>query len=228
MAQKKILLKTTIGEIEDDWHIGRFSVLANHLKSLGHKVTTLNRREQNGDDIDLAGLAASDFDQLWIFAVDVEDALTAVDAEHIDAFRARGGGVLITRDHEDMGDCLLKLGELGMAHHFHSNNCEPDAARHQIDDKVTTNISWPNYHTGANGDYQTVETPNPMHPLVLRDDGTPLAYLPAHPHEGVVSVPDGAGAFAEEIIRGKSIITGNSFGAAVAFSGQLGDNGGPL
>lgn len=30
----RILVKTTIGQVADDWHVGRFSLLTDHLRSL--------------------------------------------------------------------------------------------------------------------------------------------------------------------------------------------------
>ena len=39
----KILLQTTIPTVEDDWHIGRFSLLARHLRDEGHDVTARDR-----------------------------------------------------------------------------------------------------------------------------------------------------------------------------------------
>ena len=165
-------------------------------------------------------LTRSDFDQLWLFAVDIESALTDRDAFEIQSFRERGGGVMATRDHEDMGDSLLKLGLLGAVHNFHSSNCELDPLRHHPDDKVTDYISWPNYHSGANGDYQTVATPNSQHPLVKRANGEPIEFLPAHPHEGVVSVPKDAKDFANEILIGRSAVTNHAFGCAIAIENE--------
>src|SRR6202011_4638203 len=107
-----------------------------------------------GDDADLEAAASGAFDQIWLFAVDVTGALTATDVAHVDAFRRRGGGVLLTRDHQDLGACLTKLGALGATQHFHSVNPEPDPARHRPDDQGTPTIVWPNYHSGANGDLQ--------------------------------------------------------------------------
>ena len=228
MESKHILLKTTINDVIDDWHIGRFSLLKAHLENCGHRVSAYDRRTNPSNDIDLADLASSDVDQLWLFAVDVVDAITEADAIAIQTFRERGGGLLLTRDHQDLGTSLLKLGLVGHAHHFHACNPEPDPSRHAIDDTVNPDISWPNYHSGANGDYQVVALPNPNHPLVQRADGTPLQFLPTHPHEGVVSVPDAAHGFAKEINRGKSLVTGNEFCCAVAFSEQLSDEGQPL
>ena len=56
MSQKKILLKTTIGDVDDDWNISRFSILKSHLESLGHEVTASNRRGLHDRDTDLENL----------------------------------------------------------------------------------------------------------------------------------------------------------------------------
>jgi hypothetical protein len=52
----RILLQTTIPATEDDWHVGRFSLLGKHLSSLKDReglplCDVLSRdRELNGDD----------------------------------------------------------------------------------------------------------------------------------------------------------------------------------
>ena len=66
----RILLKTTIGAIENDWNVGRFSLLAEHLRSLRdasgtplYEVVARNRAENAaGDDVDLAELADGAYD----------------------------------------------------------------------------------------------------------------------------------------------------------------------
>ena len=216
MNAKTILLKTTI-TAKDDWHIGRFSILKRHLQDCGHHVLAQDRRVAGGNDYDLDSLTENGVDQVWLFAVDIEDALTPDDAAALTAFREQGGGLLITRDHEDMGSSLLQLGDVGEAHHFQTRNPEPNEDRRCVDDTVTDYISWPNYHTGANGDYQTISTPLRDHPLVLRESGEPITYLPSHPHEGVVSRPKRAAGYADVVIEGRSKTTGNVFGSAVAF-----------
>ena len=60
---------------------------------------------------------------------------------------------MTARDHQDLGSCLSALGSIGRLNHFHDQNPEADARR---DDQDNPNISWPNYHSGANGDYQPV------------------------------------------------------------------------
>jgi hypothetical protein len=199
----RILLKTTIPYTEDDWHIGRFSRLVRHLKDEGHDVTARDRVEDGqSNDVDLMRLAEGEWRQLWLFAVDATGALTATDCTNIRCFRALGGGTMLTRDHQDMGSCLVGLGLVGAAHHFHSVNPETDPARQQRDDPYTDDISWPNYHSGANGDVHEITITEPAHPVLIRSNGpgNPIRYLPAHPHEGAVSVPEGA----EKVARARS------------------------
>src|SRR5262249_18447335 len=117
----------------------------------------------------LSNLAHSDYDQLWLFAVDVGNGLTPEDCAGINAFRARGGGALVARDHMDLGCSVCCLAGIGAAHHFHSRNVDPSAPA-VGDDPFTVAISWPNYHSGANGDYQRIEPIEPVH-AVLRGLG---------------------------------------------------------
>jgi hypothetical protein len=228
---QKILLKTTIPFTEDDWHIGRFSVLAAHLESLrddrGAQAFTVTGRDRatrlsGDDDQDLIELPDSDFDQLWLFAVDVGGGLSTADASAIQRFRARGGGLLFTRDHHDLGACLLKLGEIGGAHFFNSANREPEPWRHCIDDVHDPRISFPNYHSGRNGDLQMIEPESPLHPLLYRNGGSErILRFPAHPHEGTVGVPAAAGAYARVIARGRSRTSGRDFNLIVVFDPAL-------
>ena len=160
----RILLKTTIGSLENDWNVGRFSLLAQHLRSLRdlsgsplYEVVARDRGENAaGDDVDLAELAGGAYDQLWLIGTDVTGALTAGDVEHITRFRRQGGGTLLSRDHEDLGACLTRLGALGTTQHFHTANPDPDESHRCADDSETPSISWPNFHSGRNGDLQAV------------------------------------------------------------------------
>jgi hypothetical protein len=222
----RILLQTTIPAIEDDWHIGRFSLLAEYLSSLKdgegqafYEVTARNREtNMNGDDEVLSRLDATDFDELWLFAVDAGDGLTVSDCQGITRFRQRGGGILSTRDHQDLGSSLCTLGGVGRAHFFHSKNQDPDETRHARDDQETKDISWPNYHSGSNGDYQGVTPVEPMHELLRRASSLSgrVEYFPAHPHEGGVGVPEGESQ-ARVIATGVSQVTKRPFNLVVAF-----------
>jgi hypothetical protein len=218
----RILLKTTIAPVKDDWNIGRFSLLCRHLASLRngrsyYDVTARDRVEDEcGNDVDLIGAARGEFDQLWLFAADDTGALTDRDVEAIATFRDRGGGVLLTRDHQDLGACLGKLGALGATHYFQSVNPDPDPSRRCCDDLGTPSITWPNFHSGANGGLQRIAVEPPVHALMARADGEPLKYLPAHPHEGSVGVPAALGQTARVVARGRSQRTGASYNLCVA------------
>ncbi|MDX2098515.1 MAG: hypothetical protein SFW36_12125 [Leptolyngbyaceae cyanobacterium bins.59] len=230
----RILLQTTIPPTDDDWSIARFSYLRDYLASLTDKtgnplyeVTARDREpDSDGNDPILSTLGDSHYDELWLFAVDVGDGLSPQDLQGITAFHQRGGGILATRDHHDLGCSLCSLGIIGSAHHFHTHNPEPDTARHQIDDINTTTILWPNYHSGRNGDYQTITPIAPIHNL-LKNPTSPtgvIQFFPAHPHEGAVSVPPKAEK-AQVIATGKSMISGRVFNLAIAFDRQLDTEG---
>jgi hypothetical protein len=223
----QILLQTTIEPTSNDWHIGRFSLLRDYLGSLSGKggsplfsVTTRDRGPLGRPDPVLSTLDTSSFDELWLFAVDTGEGLHEADREGILRFRARGGGALITRDHMDLGCSVCTLGSVGAAHVFHTHNLDPALPPPQPDDKETSYILWPNFHSGANGDAQRIEPVLPVHP-VLRDPESEtgaLMYLPAHPHEGAVTAP--AAAAARVIATGTSKVTGNRFNIGVAFEGS--------
>ncbi len=220
-----ILVQTTIPNVEDDWNVDRFSLLREHLASIKngdgnpvYKVTARNREvNSDGDDAVLSELDKTDFDELWLFAVDVGEGLTAADCHGITRFRQRGGGILTARDHADLGSSLCTLGGVGRAHFFHSQHPDPDPSRHVRDDQVTTNITWPNYHSGANGDYQRVTAVEPVHELLRRGSGV-IEYFPAHPHEGSVGVPEDDES-ARVLATGLSQVTGRDFNLAVVFEG---------
>ncbi|HEX8288256.1 MAG TPA: hypothetical protein VF556_09680, partial [Pyrinomonadaceae bacterium] len=178
-ARTKILLQTTIPGTENDWNIRRFSLLREHLESLKdengnelYAVTARNiEKDEAGNDRVLSRLDESDFDEVWLFAVDTGDGLTESDCAGVTKFRQRGGGIFSTRDHQDLGSSLCTLGGVGAAHYFHSSNCDPDAARNVRDDQATRNIDFPNYHSGANGDYQKIEVLDPVHELLKKSNG---------------------------------------------------------
>lgn len=230
----KILLQTTIPSVEDDWNIGRFSLLKRHLESLKNKdgqplydVAGRDRQDdEKGDDPVLSTLDESDFDELWLFAVDTGSGLNARECQAISKFRQRGGGILSTRDHNDLGSSLCTLGGIGAAHYFHSKNPDPDAERNQRDDRITTSIDYPNYHSGSNGDYQNIRVVV-GHELLNRPDGSAVEYFPAHPHEGGVGAPSDDPS-ARVIATGKSQATGRDFNMIVAFEKSRDEHGNDL
>jgi len=220
----RILVKTTIGPVADDWHVGRFSLLTEHLRSLKdssggvlYDVVARDRNEnQKGDDTDLLQLANGAYDQLWLIGTDVTGALTFGDVENVAQFRKRGGGILLTRDHQDLGACLTRLGALGTTQYFQTVNPDPDESHRCCDDLETPSISWPNYHSGANGDLQTIGAIQPVHALMRTASGTAIRRLPAHPHEGAVGVPPVLRHIGRVVAHGQSLTTGVTFNLCVA------------
>lgn len=217
----RILLQTTIPFTEDDWHIGRFSRLAQVLAAMdGVEVTARNREAPPGQtDPVLGALDTSGFDEMWLFAVDTGDGLNSDECAAIGRFRQRGGGLMVTRDHMDLGCSVCTLGGVGDAHYFHSKNPDPDPSRNARDDRQTPDIDWPNYHSGANGDFQLVSPVGGRHPVFEGVDR-----LPAHPHEGAVGAP-AKHPSAHVIATGVSQTTQRRFNIAVAFEPD--DEGGP-
>ncbi|MFM0292467.1 MULTISPECIES: hypothetical protein [Paraburkholderia] len=232
MRTIQILLQTTILPCSDDWSIARFSRLAELLQThqdpegrVTFRVVARDHERLGQPDPILSRLDETGFDELWLFAVDEGDGLTSEDCEGITRFRRAGRGLLVTRDHMDLGSSLCSLGGVGKAHHFHTRNLDPDQSRRVADDPFSPHISWPNFHSGTNGDFQEVTIVGPTHPVLADPDspGGAIRFLPAHPHEGAVDAPEHEPA--RVIARGKSKVTGKSFNLAVAFEPSV--RGGP-
>ena len=228
-----VLLQTTIERHENDWHIGRFSLLREYLASLKapdggplFHVMARDRDPVGAPDRILASLDRSTYDELWLFAVDVGNGLQEDDLQGIMRFQARGGGLLLTRDHMDLGCSVRALGSVGAAHVFHTHNLDLDAPAPPPDDRGTPQILWPNFHSGSNGDVQRVRVELPVHP-VMRDPGSDsgvVTFLPSHPHEGAVVAPPSS-PHARVIATGRSLASGQVFNIAVAF--ERSDSHGP-
>src|SRR4029077_21122027 len=130
----RVLLKTTIPFTEDDWHIGRFSLLQQHLRSLTgpdgsplYEVDARDRVENGaGGDRDLQAAGEGRYDQVWLIATDSTGGLTRRDVDALGRFRRWGGSLLLTRDHQDLGSCLCTIPVVGLAQHFQRTNPESD------------------------------------------------------------------------------------------------------
>jgi hypothetical protein len=224
---KKILLQTTIPYAKDSWSIERFSILADVLSRIedesGSKLFHITARDREslaaGNDPVLCKVDESDFYELWLFGVDVGEGLGPLDYTAIGRFRKRGGVILTSRDHQDLGISFCTLGGIGAANHFHSKNPEPDPERRTADDTGTPSILWPNYHSGQNGDFQRVELPTPVHPIMRNAENRSgqIEFLPAHPHEGAISVPSDESRHARVVALGRSAMTRRPFNLAIAF-----------
>jgi hypothetical protein len=121
----------------------------------------------------------------------------------------------------DLGSSVCTLEGVGTAHQFHTKNLD---ARYPLerDDPYTVQIDWPNFHSGANGDFQQVDVVGDIHP-VLVDSSSPtgaIRFLPSHPHEGAVIAPENQSA--RVIATGRSKVTGRRFNLAVALEASRG------
>ena len=219
---QNLLLQTTIEDDPHDWSITRFSRLTEFLSQLrgqngqlAFRVTARNRGRRGEPDAILSKLPELEFDQLWLFAVDGGDGLTAADCAGIGRFRQLGGRLLVTRDMA-LGRSVCNLDGVGAAHRFHGNNAERNDRR--LDNPPSPDIVGPDHRAGADGDFQRVRPVGHIHP-VMRDRHSVtgvIQYLPAHPHEGVVNVPPGE-ASARVIVAGQNVASGRRFNIAVAF-----------
>src|SRR5262245_39687885 len=131
----RILIQTTTPARPDDWSIESLALLGEHLGSLRERgirfdVTARNREAgPDGSDPVLVSLDRSPYDELWLFALDMGDGITVAECKAITRFRQRGGGILATRDHADMGSSLCGLAGIGAAHHSHSPTPAPALER---------------------------------------------------------------------------------------------------
>jgi hypothetical protein len=219
-----ILLQTTIRHDDDNWNIDRFSMLRDLMSGFldrnAKQLTNVTARDReadiDGSDPVLSSIASSDFDQVWLIGVDGgDDGLSSSECEALTEFRRRGGAIMSMRDHQDLGASICYLGGIGKAHHFHTTNPEPGEGRDRPDDADNPNISWPNYHSGSNGDVQCIKIHNPVHSVLYQGGGT-IRTLPAHPHEGAVGQPPGDSS-ARVVVSGTSSVTQRPFNIAVAF-----------
>ena len=163
----RILLQSTITDVQDDWHVGRFSLLRDHLRTVADVVARNREPDARGDDPVLSTLRPAEFDEVWLMAVDAGAGVSQREREGIAAFQREGGGLLTARDHQNMGMWLRQIEGVGQAHFFNQQEyCEPDVTRLCPDDRETPTISWPNYHSGRNGDFQRIVAVEPLHDLL--------------------------------------------------------------
>jgi hypothetical protein len=73
---------------------------------------------------------------------------------------------------------LRDVKGVGAAHQFHTKNHD---ARFPFerDDPYTAHIDWPNFHSGANGDFQQVEIVGDTHPVLVDASSPTGATIPA-------------------------------------------------
>src|ERR1700694_2193120 len=182
------------------------------LSSVAEVVARNLETNKVGYNPNVSKISRSDVDELWRLAVDAGTALSQRDCAAINAFHKEGGGLLTARDHQNMGMWLRQIDGVGAAHFFHEPKyCEPDESRLYPDDLETPNISWPNYHSGRNGDLQRIIAIAPPHPLLLKEGSSTecIRLFPAHPHEGAIGVPRTSRALAPLLAAGVPPLAAN-------------------
>src|SRR5271155_3969384 len=103
-------------QIADDWSIARFGKLAELLRRQRtpdggptFDIVARDRGPTDRPDPVLSRLDRTDFDELWLFAVDAGDGLAPEDCEAVTRFRQAGRGLMISRDHMDLGSSICSL-----------------------------------------------------------------------------------------------------------------------
>src|SRR5215470_17496270 len=90
-----ILIQTTTPARPDDWSIESLALLGQHFGSLqepGIRFEVIARNREagpDGSDPVLASLDRAPFDELWLFALDLGDGITAAECEAIPPARWR-------------------------------------------------------------------------------------------------------------------------------------------
>ena len=165
----KVLLQTTIPTTADDWIYRAFQ----SARTILARAAAPRRAPVRGDDArprkswrtrSRALHARSErFDEMWLFAVDVGDGLTAAGLRGDFAFSEAGPRPAGHAGSHGFGILDLRFGEASARRiTFIAATSTPMPARRAPDDSITTSISWPNFHSGANGDYQEIRAIAPF------------------------------------------------------------------
>lgn len=221
-ANRRALLQTTIAHDANDWHVGRFSLLAAAIEAAGSGLDaafTLTAQDYPSDreerDRLHQQLGEGHFGQVWLMAPDLDNGPEAAFFEALEAAVGAGTDLVIARDHTDLGASLLSLGgclaSVGQTQTFQRS--WPGLP----EDNEYTNPSCPGIQTpcvltGQNGAVQICRKRSD-HPLLDFDTLIPAhVLLPAHPHEGVI-LPQGAGQ--QVLLSSHSISSGREQNSAI-------------
>jgi len=161
---KKILLQTTIQHARmtglsrgfQSWQIF-FRKIEDETGTRLFGITARDRENlASGDDRILSKLDETDFDQLWLFGVDVGGGLGG--------WIARRSADSVSVAAPSLLRATIKTWGFPFAHsaasvpRITSTPGTPNPIPNGVfaDDIETPGISWPNYHSGSNGDFQRV------------------------------------------------------------------------
>ncbi|MGA7729790.1 MAG: hypothetical protein WCD37_00810 [Chloroflexia bacterium] len=180
----------------DPWYWVKFDITRAHRD--------LTPAQSNGDDGPkrLDQLNLNNFDEIWLFGLATGNSLTAAEITAVEQFMDRGGGVLVTGDHENLGKgisgALKRVGKLRMypapeaVKNVWNNTLQDANADGTYDfieqsDAVPQPISWRRYPTWSFFPVWYKLRMRP-HPVLCGPTG-PIDVLPDHQHEGQVDIP---------------------------------------
>src|SRR5260370_16716099 len=116
----RILLQCSIPYAEDDWHVGRFSLLREELSKVADVVARNLEPDRSGKDPMMSKISRSSFDELWLLGVDGGTGLSKQDCGAINAFHREGGGLLTPPAPPSMTLCLRQLPTTRAPHSSHN------------------------------------------------------------------------------------------------------------
>ena len=195
-AAPQALLLSTIATDSNDWHIGRFSLLADMIRRAGQELDpsfSLNISDYPTSDSERqtlqADLAAGRYSQVWLIAPDMDNGPDPGFFRALETAVKAGTDLVIARDHTDLGCCLLELkdclGDVGQTQTFQRTWTDLPKDREYADPACAAIVT-PCVVTGQNGGVQICRQ-RAEHPLLNFASMIPgHLVIPAHPHEGVI------------------------------------------
>ena len=195
-AAPQALLLSTIATDPNDWHIGRFSLLADMIRRAGQELDpsfSLNISDYPTSDSERqtlqADLAAGRYSQVWLIAPDMDNGPDPGFFRALETAVKAGTDLVIARDHTDLGCCLLELkdclGDVGQTQTFQRTWTNLPKDREYADPDSAAIVT-PCVVTGQNGGVQICRQ-RAEHPLLNFASMIPgHLVIPAHPHEGVI------------------------------------------
>ncbi len=195
-APTQALLLSTIATDPSDWHIGRFSLLGEMIRTAGLELDSafdltisdypkdqVQREALQGD------LSAGRFGQIWLIAPDMDNGPDHGFFRALESAVKVGCDLVIARDHTDLGSCLLELqgclNDVGQTQTFQRSWPDLPQDREYADEACAAIIT-PCVVTGQNGGVQICRQ-RADHPLLNFASMIPgHLVIPAHPHEGVI------------------------------------------
>ena len=196
VAPTQALLLSTIATDPSDWHIGRFSLLGEMIRTAGLELDSsfvLTISDYPKDDAQreaLQGdLRSGRFGQIWLIAPDMDNGPDPGFFRALESAVMAGSDLVIARDHTDLGSCLLQLqgclNDVGQTQTFQRSWPNLPQDREYADEACAAIIT-PCVVTGQNGGVQICRQ-RADHPLLKFASMIPgHLVIPAHPHEGVI------------------------------------------